>query len=234
MNQSSHTATRGARVLSALIAIMPAPHVTAGVSYTFDKLAWQAAAGGVQGITQINFNDFAHPPYPNHILISDQWKGQGITFTDGDDWMADAIMSPYPGNVKRAILGKDVWNSPPPLDYDINIEFATPIRFWGARPLMYAVQVYCYSGEDLVGEMLTRPVPFEDSIQGDVFPIFVGFESSTSFDRIRIARPPNPPPGLDLGAAAIVDYMSFAVPTPGALGLLIPTLLGVTRRRRAI
>lgn len=87
--------------VAAALAIPWAAH--ASVSYSFDKAAWEAAAGGAANITQINFANV-----PAWTLVSNQWAAKGVTFTDGDDWTADVYMGSYPQYKKRAIVGKDV------------------------------------------------------------------------------------------------------------------------------
>ncbi|MBX3355684.1 MAG: hypothetical protein KF724_08300 [Phycisphaeraceae bacterium] len=201
-------------------------HAVAGVSYTIDKAAWVSAAGGASNITQVNFGDV-----PANTLITNQWAPQGVSFTDGDDWSAYAWNPGYPQALKPAIGGKDIWNPVPPGIYEINMEFAAPLKFWGTRPLNYmGVHVEFYLGDTLVGDIFASNIPF-GMPPNDAVAVFVGFQSVTPFDRVRLIPPP-PPQGFTVAVAGMIEYMSFAVPAPSAALLLALVALRTRGRRR--
>lgn len=79
-----------------------------------------------------------------------------------------------------------------------------------------------------MGSILLNNIPLNDEPPHDTFNVFTSFEVATPFDRVRLSVNQSQLPAT----AGMVEYMSFAVPAPGA-ALLMALGAVCTRRRRS-
>jgi hypothetical protein len=166
-----------------------------------DEAEWLAAAGTP---TTIAFNDL-----PALTTVTTQYLSQGVSFTDGTDFISSGLQYPQDG------FGLRGSNSGIPVFFpEISMEFSTSQH---AIAVHYpgAVQFELYSEDTLV---------YTSSVMGTgFFNQFAGIVSSMPIDRVRLSDP---------GDIVLIDNLYFAVPAPGGLTLLAFATFTLRGRRR--
>ena len=151
-----------------------------------------------------DFTTITFSELPPDTFVTDQYAHLGVTFVDG----AYLTRGPNSSGFLNDGWGLD-GNGP------IRLEFDVPHR-WIAADFPGPIKYELYRDGDLIH--------ITDRFGAGGLGWFGGIESSEPFDTIIIQDPADGEPFL--------DDLHFAIPTPGALPLLLFPLLTPRRRRR--
>ncbi|MFO0829880.1 MAG: hypothetical protein U0572_17190 [Phycisphaerales bacterium] len=181
---------------------------TAQAGFTLIKDDFTAWSGQAGAFTTIGFNDL-----PNNTLVTDQYCGLGVTFTDPDPNVIQApnLFSIYPQD-GAGLNGVCL----------IEMAFSQPLDAiaWHFPGIIFAE---LYSGDTLL---------YQSPLLGNSgLNWFAGLVSDTAFDRVRIHG--EPPDQYGQCHYVFLDNLYFStVPAPPVLALLgLAGVLAHSRRR---
>ena len=174
----------------------PALPAHAGVTEFTDRAEWEAAAGQ---FSSIDFTGF-----PKFTIITDQYQGLGVTFSDGTD--AIRFSNAFP-NDNWGLDGND----------DIHLSFERP-QAWIGVDFPGFLRIFLFSADELIHVSSVFAEP--GGVGG-----FGGLLSSEPFDSAILTDP-----GDD---AVFIDDLHFGVPSPAGLMLFALVGIWPRRRRRS-
>jgi hypothetical protein len=138
-------------------------------------------------------------------FINDHYSHYGIGFSEDTIFYQNGFFT-------------DIWGFTGLLQIGTTIFFDTPQQWFGIDHVGHLL-VDFYSGDDLVWSSNILVPPSGENLA------FAGFVLPISFDSVYLYR-------LGVDNVAVIDNIYFAVPAPGALGLLLLAGAAATRRRR--
>lgn len=181
---------------------------SAAIIFTTSESEWLAAAGGPGAVSLVDFGTIA----PGSI-VTDQFAGLGVLFTDGDDIRLNASGGGVP-SFPVLVSGTD-FPDPPPTD--ITIVFDRAQRSIALSYVLTNQPLVFFLGDQEVGTFIVPQLQL---------PKYIGLLSDQAFDRIVYSHHSGG------NYTYLANFQFSSVPTPGAVGLLALAAIA-TRRRRA-
>lgn len=193
--------------MAALAVMCTGTSAGAAITYTTDPGVWTATAGGPGAVKSVDFGTI-----PLFQIVTEQFAGLGVHFTDGDDFRAATLGSPS----YAILVSSPHLSTPPPTSITLKFDstqFAISfLAMNSGQPLLF------YLGERLV---MSYEVPTLQS------PYFVGLFSDAPFDRVVVDHFP------DANFATLTNFEFSSVPTPAPL-VLLALVSHLARRRRCL
>jgi hypothetical protein len=184
--------------LTILAVAIATPDSLAGVTEFTNKHQWLTASQ--QGYSLVTFTGF-----PNYTIISNQFLSQGVSFTNGTDFIVNDEEFPDGSGLESQTFG--------PMG-TFRISFSAP-QHYVALDFIGDLYFKLYSHNNLTyTSSVFVPVPSK----------FAGLVSTGEFDRIEIIDPSD--------STVVIDNLYFGPPIPAPGVLVLPSICVVRPNRR--